>query len=442
MSDNASSPLHAFTGYGIELEYMIVDRDSLSVLPVADRLLRGADAQGGGEVRRGAMGWSNELVLHVVEIKNREPAASLGLLHEAFQGEVREINRRLDAMQARLMPGAMHPWMNPLAETQLWPHDNEEIYRTYARIFDSRSHGWANLQSMHVNLPFADDTQFARLHAAIRLVLPILPALAASSPIADGGITGFADYRMQVYAGNADGIPSIAGMVVPENAGSRSEYEQRILAPMYRDIAPHDPEGVLRHEWLNSRGAIARFDRNAIEIRVIDTQECPQADLAIAAATVDAVRRLYEAPTLAEQQDMPTAMLAGLLHACLRDAEQAAVTDPAYLRLMGYAGRECSAGELWRHLIGNMMEDDVHDSLQGHHGRQEPWREPLHTILKEGPLARRILRAVGDGGAPRARLREVYAQLCTCLQDGRMFLPDEFSAAPANVVPAASATPS
>ena len=33
---------------------------------------------------------------------------------------------------------------------------------------------------------------------------------------------------------------------------------------------------------MNSRGAIARFDRNAIEIRVIDVQECPKADLAIA----------------------------------------------------------------------------------------------------------------------------------------------------------------
>ena len=43
---------------------------------------------------------------------------------------------------------------------------------------------------MHVNLPFADDAQFARLHAAIRLVLPLLPALAASSPIAEGSVIG------------------------------------------------------------------------------------------------------------------------------------------------------------------------------------------------------------------------------------------------------------
>jgi len=28
--------IHAFAGYGIELEYMLVDRETLSVLPVAD----------------------------------------------------------------------------------------------------------------------------------------------------------------------------------------------------------------------------------------------------------------------------------------------------------------------------------------------------------------------------------------------------------------------
>ena len=73
------------------------------------------------------------------------------------------------------------------------------IYQTYDRIFGCKAHGWANLQSMHLNLPFADDAEFARLHAAIRLVLPIIPALAASSPIADGRPTGFMDIRMEAY---------------------------------------------------------------------------------------------------------------------------------------------------------------------------------------------------------------------------------------------------
>jgi gamma-glutamyl:cysteine ligase YbdK (ATP-grasp superfamily) len=420
MNDEEGEPplLHAFMGYGIELEYMIVDRDRLSVLPLADVLLRESPGGEGNEVRRGRMGWSNELVMHVIEIKNLRPTVSLAMLPDVFQAEVREINRLLEPRGARLMPGAMHPWMDPRSETQLWPHDNEDIYRAYDRIFDSKSHGWANLQSMHLNLPFGDDNEFARLHAAVRLVLPILPALAASSPIADGKPTGFADYRMHVYSSNADAIPSIAGMIVPETITSKRAYEQRILAPMYKDISPYDSDGVLQHEWLNSRGAIARFERNAIEIRVLDTQECPRADLAIAAVTVDAIRRLYRAggPDLAEQQERPTAALAGILQACIRDAEQAVIDNPAYLRLFAYPGRRCTAGELWEHLVGLMLAEDV--------SHAELSRVPLQAILQHGPLARRILRALGGGAARDARpMREVYEQLCDCLQAGKMFLP-------------------
>jgi gamma-glutamyl:cysteine ligase YbdK (ATP-grasp superfamily) len=407
--------LHAFAAYGIELEYMIVDREHLSVLPVADRLLRQAAGNDDGEVRRGLLGWSNEFVLHVIEVKNLRPTASLGMLPDAFQGEVRAINRMLQSLGARLMPAAMHPWMDPRVETRLWPHANQGIYNTYARIFDCKSHGWANLQSMHINLPFAGDREFARLHAAVRLALPILPALAASSPIADQRDAGCADYRMQAYWSNADAAPSIAGQVVPETVSSRAEYEETILAPMYRDIAPFDPERMLRHEWLNSRGAIARFDRNAIEIRVVDTQECPRADIAIAAAAGFVTRKLYQAGAtgLAAQQAMPTEALAAILRACIRDAEQAVIDDAQYLALLDYPGRRCNAHELWSHLIGRMRDEDAGDTTF--------WEEPLQVILRHGPLARRILRAVGTDYS-RAHLAAVYRELCECLQEGRMFV--------------------
>ena len=414
MNDDESVPLHAFGGYGIELEYMIVGGDSLSVLPIADRLLHEAPGSEGNEVRRGLLGWSNELVLHVIEVKNVKPVTALAMLPEAFQNEVRHINSWLKEHGAALMPTAMHPWMDPLHETHLWPHDNEAIYRSYDRIFNSKSHGWANLQSMHINLPFANDKEFARLHAAIRLLLPILPALAASSPIADGRATGWADYRMRVYTDNSKHIPSITAMVVPETVTSRAAYEQKILAPMYRDIEQHDTEQVLRYEWLNSRGAIARFDRNAIEIRVIDTQECPRADLAIAAAASSVVRSLYRErkTSLVEQQEVQTNALAAILQECMRNGERTVIDHAEYLRQLGFPDRRGSAQEVWTYLIDEMQRDDpVHAGL---------WDDPLRMILKKGPLARRILQAV-DGECSRPALHVVYGELCRCLEEGKMF---------------------
>lgn len=408
----AAAALHAFAGYGIELEYMIVDRQTLAVMPIADALLQAGAGRKASEVDRGRFGWSNEIVLHLVEIKNSLPGPALEPLAAGFQAEVNSLNRLLQPMGARLMPGAMHPWMNPAAETRLWPHDQAPIYRAYDRIFDCHQHGQANLQSMHLNLPFANDAEFARLHAAVRLLLPILPALAASSPIADGAPGGSVDRRMEAYRSAVGRVPSVIGQVIPDTLSSRAEYAAQVLTPMYRDIAPLDPEGVLRHEWLNARGAIPRFERNAIEIRVIDVQECPQADLAIAAAATAVIRALYDDKwsTLAMQQAFGTDALANILLACIRDADQAVIDDAGYLRLLGLSDRQYRAGELWRHLINRTALN-----------RSTFWVETLRVMLERGPLARRILRAVGPV-CSKDRLHAVYLELCDCLEAGKLFV--------------------
>lgn len=412
MTDHpAPSALPAFSAFGIELEYMIVDRQTLAVRPIADRLLR--DDQGAvvNELQRGAMAWSNELVLHVIEIKNGIPAPDLAALVATFQTEVGEIDRRLAAEGARLMPGGSHPWMDPLTETRLWPHAHAEIYQSYDRLFDCRQPGFANLQSMHLNLPFADDEEFARLHAATRLILPILPALAASSPYLGGSRTDVLDGRMVAYARHQAALPASMGRLIPDTISSQAEYRERVLAPLYAELAALDPAGVLRHEWLNARGAIPRFDRMALEIRVIDMQECPRADLAIAAASSRVIQNLYEERwcALSEQQAMPTAALADILWACVRDGERTVIDDADYLRLLGYPAQRGTAAALWGHLL-----DDSYRIIP------RPWREPLDILREEGPLARRILRAVGPAGE-RRRLDAVYRELCDCLAQGRLF---------------------
>ena len=208
------SRIHLFQGYGIELEYMLVDKDTLAVKPVTDELLKHELGEYGSDFENGIVTWSNELVLHVVEIKSTAPESNFNALENAFAENVKRINAILDRWNAMLMPGAAHPFMDPLVETRLWPHDNNEVYQVYDKIFNSRGHGWSNLQSTHLNLPFYDDEEFAKLHAAVRIVLPILPALCASSPILDGKPTGMVDTRLKYYKANQARIPSITGKVI------------------------------------------------------------------------------------------------------------------------------------------------------------------------------------------------------------------------------------
>lgn len=410
----AAERLGLFAGFGVELEYMLVDAETLAVLPASDRLLTAAAGELTTEVAMGELAWSNELVLHVVELKTDGPATALEPLPGLFQRDVGRVAELLRPLGGRLMPTAMHPWMDPLVETRIWPHEWSAVYAAYDRIFGCQGHGWSNLQSMHLNLPFRDDAEFARLHAAIRLVLPILPALAASSPVVEGRIAGSLDARLEAYRRNSVRVPSIAGEVIPERAFSRAEYDALIFQPMYRDIAPHDPDEVLRDEFLNSRGAIARFGRGSIEIRVIDLQECPLADLAVAAATVAVLRALVAErwSSLGDQQRWEVAPLADLFRRTVVAAEGAEISDAAYLGLFGYHGRRATAGELWAYLVADLLADGTLPS--------EPWAAPLRVLLDEGPLARRILRALGPE-PDRERLAAVYRRLCDGLERGELF---------------------
>jgi glutamate---cysteine ligase / carboxylate-amine ligase len=401
--------LRLFEATGIELEYMIVDRRTLDVMPVCDELLKAASGAY-GDAQFGNIGWSNELVLHVVELKTAEPVPSLAGVAGQFQENVARANAMLEPMGAMLLPTAMHPWMGPEREMKLWPHDYGEVYEAFDRIFGCRGHGWANLQSMHINLPFDGDEEFGRLHAAIRVVLPILPALAASSPVVEGRLTGMMDTRLDVYRKNSARIPSVCGRVIPEPLYTRDGYEREILGRIYADMAPLDPGGILRDEFANARGAIARFGRGSIEIRVLDVQECPTADLAIAGAVVGVVRAIAEERIgdLGRIRAWPVDPLADLFLRVIKDADAATVDNAAYLSDLGFRGARCAARELWSHLI-----TAAGLALPGE-------GTPLGTILARGCLARRIASAL-RGDLSGERLREVYAELAACLRDGRGF---------------------
>jgi glutamate---cysteine ligase / carboxylate-amine ligase len=403
--------LHLFEGFGIELEYMVVDRRGLDVRPVVDYVLQVASGNLSGDHDDGAIAWSNELALHVVELKTNGPAPSLRGVAAAFHESARRMDAILEPMGARLLPGGMHPWMEPEREFRRWPHAYGDVYDAYHRIFDTRGHGWSNLQSCHLNLPFQGDDEFGRLHLAVRALLPLLPALSAASPFMNGKATGWLDTRLDVYRQNQRAVPRIAGLVVPEPVTTREEYHDVILRPIWRDIAPHDPDGILQFEWLNSRGAIARFDRDAIEIRVLDCQESPFCDLAICALAVAVLRAMTDErwASMEELRLLPTEELAEVFWLIAKDGERALVRHGGLLSALGFPRPQGTAQEVWRHLAEAALPDARSvDPMLAH---------PLEVILEHGPLARRMLTAVG-GGPDRLALLRLLTQLADCLVPG------------------------
>lgn len=401
-----------FERFGIELEYMIVDKDTLQVIPRADIPL-GKDKKGNNlsDIRRGDVGLSNELVSHVIELKCAEPTSSFSLWSKNFHKEIIHINKELAKINAMLLPSATHPFMNSQEEMVIWPYDANEIYTTYDRIFNCKGHGWANLQSAHLNISFNGDDQFEVLHAAIRILLPLIPAIAASSPYLDSKFTQFKDARLETYRHNQEKIPSIIGQIIPEPVFSYAEYDRVIFTPIKNDIAPYDTEHFLNHFFLNSRGAIARFDRGAIEIRLVDIQECPAADIAIAELQIAVLKTIASQKwsPIERQKELSTTSLANILNKTIKVAENAIIDDKSYLLALGIEESSIKASDVWKHLYNHCKKFITPAS-----------QKILEKILVRGTLSTALLKKIGERPS-RDRLVFEYAKLAECLAKNTLY---------------------
>ncbi|MBU42269.1 MAG: glutamate--cysteine ligase [Spirochaetaceae bacterium] len=370
-----------FEVLGIELEYMLVDSVSMEIRSVADQILN-LNGTVVDEVQREGTSWSNELVSHVLEVKTDPPVQSAARAFRLLGRDLEEILAGLNEKGYTLLGTGMHPFMNP-DDMQLWPGENGPIYETFHRIFDCRGHGWSNLQSMHLNLPFKNDQEFGQMMAAIRLALPLLPALSASSPICEMVWTGFQDYRLEVYRSNASRVPSVSGQVVPEPVFDPDEYHSQILEPIYRDLESLDPEGLIQEEWVNARGAIARFDRSAIEIRILDTQESLENDMAIALFVVELLRNLVEErwSDFPSQSKANQSTLVELFRRTCKNGRSVDLPEE-YIRLLGLKGQHTAGSAL--KTIAERLNISSEENLD----------RSLEFLLSRGNLSRRMREAL------------------------------------------------
>lgn len=403
---------HLFEVYGIELEYMLVNSNSFKVAPIVDVLLTKKNGELTSDVDNGTVAWSNELVAHVIEIKTNGPTNDINNLAEAFHKNITEINALLKPLNAKLLPTASHPTMNPLKDTQLWKHSYSEVYELYNRIFDCKGHGWSNVQSTHINLPFYDDREFEKLHAAIRIILPLIPGLCASSPILDGKITGFKDTRLEYYKTNQKEIPEMTGLVIPERVFTKADYYATIFEPIKQVIKKYDTNNILDHHFLNSRGAIARFDRNAIEIRLVDIQECPKADIAICVLIIEVLKLLVNEDTtsLKKQKKWLKQDLYSILNAVIKDGEVYKISNLDYLELFGIK-QVSNVKNVWHHLYMLVKENITED-----------YQKALEIIFNHGTLSTRIVKALNQDVSVK-NIELVYNQLAKCLEENKLFIP-------------------
>ncbi len=401
--------LPALSAASLDLELVLVRTDSLEPAASADLVLQ--DACGGAlsSIQMGTTEWRRRPAIDELTVAMLRPLSS-------FEGQTAVLDASLQILTGMIQPhgfrplgGGGHPWFDSrqhFGASRGRPGD--PLVQTLDALDRPGLPGWADTRAATLSFPFLDDEDFRPLYAALRLIVPILPALAAASPYRDGRRGDTLDERIAAAQARAVAIPALGGTWYPEATVGVHAYRDAVLEPLRSKLAPLDPEGRLSIDDLNARGAVARFGPRILQLRAADMQECPAQDVAIAAIVLELARALVRGDWLAPDEQMVVASqtLATLGNRILREGPQASLGDAA--ALYGVADGS-TAGEMWSHL-GTRFDLSV------------ATRSSLDLICREGTLAARMLRKAGN--APdRDALRRLVEALADCMASGAPFVP-------------------
>lgn len=338
-----------------------------------------------------ALSWGSGPAGHLVILSTTQPIDDMAQAHADMHAAVVGASTTLADRNLLLLPAGAHPFLAHSAATPA--------------AFPGADHaGWRNNQCLVVKLPFTDD-EFAKVLAAVRVLLPILPALSAASPIIEGRVGPSLDMRLVLQSQRFSGWSALAGPLIPEAVFTRDEYYRTVFTPIVKALADAGMHDTVDMMSMDSRWATASFDPDHLELKILDGQESIGANMALAELLVAVLRKLCNGRWISTyvQRAWDGADLAEILQNVLRNGAQAVIDNQQFLRTFGCDAPSLSTGQLWEHIIAQV-------------GKQLPARSRDHVVflLREGNLARRILGATGPQPDER-KLLSVYERMCTAL---------------------------
>lgn len=387
---------------GPEHEFSIVD-EKLAPLPIVDDVIRHIHGRIVNCTSLGSASLGKELQAHVAEFKANRPFALPRMFEETMQSAVENILSLLEKKyHARLLGGGMHPFLR-LSDARMWSHRDRGIYVALGKIFDMNQHGWLNIQSFQLNLPYGSRSDAVRLYNALANILPYLPAVAASSPIYDSNMGSYLDNRLHFYLMNQREVPSITGNLIPEQLGSFEEYKKTTVQRYSEDLARLNASHLLLNkEWLNSRAAVIRQSRKAIEIRILDEQESVKSDVALSCFIRATLRGFLAEP---ERPHVRPSILLEDFAQVMKQGLKAQVLHPK--------GR--TAKQVCHYLL---------ETAQRNATKEERDYLPLiKSRIEQGSLSDLILKKIRNR-AQKTDLKQaifsVYSELADCLEKNRV----------------------
>jgi len=342
-----------------------------------------------------------EFPLHIVEIKARNPFTSPELLEESMQEATKSLIEFIHKKyRARLLGTGMHPLLH-LEETGTRHYDN--IAKEFSKVFPLRRHGWLNIQSFQINLSYSTEKEAVSLHNALAHLCSYLPAISASSPISEGHLTQYDDFRLYNYKMKSHEIPSIAGDVVPEYISSFSQLRSEVSDRYSRDLSNAGISIKDFADYVNQRMAVLKFARNAIEVRVMDEQECIKSDVALSCFIRSTVRGLMAL----NNEPLPHQLLVNDYNAIIKNGLEAESLHPA-----GKTAKQVCQYFL---KIATRYADE----------KEKKYLSIIEKRINEGSLSK-VIRMRVLARSQKTTIKEaiisVYSNLAKCLSDNQPYV--------------------
>jgi gamma-glutamyl:cysteine ligase YbdK (ATP-grasp superfamily) len=374
-------------------------------MPIVDRIMKDLHGRVVNAVEYPKYVVGKELQAHVLELKSKKPLHSSTEFEQNMQEAVTTVYDFIKSRYgASLLGTGMHPLLR-IPEASIWTHRHRTIYEAYKKIFNVRQHGWLNIQAFQLNLPYGGKKNGPTFHNIMANVIPYIPAITASSPIYEGNFGTYIDNRLYFYRNNQNEIPSLVGDVIPEYVRSTEEYIETVIGGYSKELAEAKADKcIMNAEWINSRGIVFRFDRRAIEIRIMDEQECIKSDVAVSCLIRAAMRGLLK--DVEQTQLLPHDMLVRDSNSIMKGGLDAKVRHPK-----GPTGRD-----VCRYLVEVARNSALDD--------EKPYLPLVRRRVEEGNLSQIIAKNVKQK-SQKAGMHEAiigtYLKLAKSLQENKPY---------------------
>ena len=250
---------------GIEEEYLLVDRDSLSLAEAPPELMDACKAELQDQV-------SPEFLQCQIEVGTRV----CGTIAEA-RDDLKRLRACVSGQAAKHNLSPIAVSCHPFADWKDQQHTDKERYSDLQHALGGVARRML-ICGMHVHVGIEDDALRTDLMPQLCYFLPHLLALSTSSPYWQGDDTGLASYRLTVF----DNLPRTG---LPPHFGSWAEYE-RTTGTLIELGVIEDTTKI----WWDLRPS-HRF--STLETRIMDVSPRLEHTLSLAATTQAILRMLW-----------------------------------------------------------------------------------------------------------------------------------------------------